>query len=437
MKYSNAIGAALLTLTGLVSMATAAEAQRPRVTLDEALRLAEHVNPDIAQARGAIRSAGAAKRTNTGSFLPTLTATSTATRASANRFNQATGQVISVGSATSYNGSLALNLTVFDGFRRFAERRAADADLNAADAGLINQRFQVTLQTKRAFFIALANTELVRVSRTSVERAARQLTVSSEKLRAGTATRSDSLRSFVELGNARLALIRAGANLASAEADLGRRLGIDDRVEAVSEDSYFGRSEKLDDESLLAQALQHAPSVVEAEASLNSANARIGIQRAQYWPTFTLSYTNSFTGTQLPFSATDTYVNNWNLRLSMRWPIFNGFAREEQIVSANVQRDVQAARADDVRRQVRAEFTRLVANLDAAAEQITIAEASLQAAREDLRVQQQRYDVGVSTIVELLTSQVSLDQAEVDLVQSRFDYQIARAELEALVGRNL
>lgn len=430
-------GAAAIAAALFLASAAPVLSQGPRVTLEDALRMAERVDPDLVQARGALRTAGAAKRTNTGSFLPSLSVTGSATRASSNRFNEATGQVVSVGSNTSYTSGLSLNLTIFDGLSRFAQRSVAHADLDAADAGIINQRFQVALQTKQAFFQALATAELVGVAETQVERAREQLSVSSEKLRNGTATRSDSLRSFVELGNARLGLIRAQANLAAAEAALGSQLGIDGRVTAVPDETYFQRAGELDIETLMLSAVQSAPSIVEAEAGLRAAAARTKVQRSQYWPTVTASYSNSFSGNEAPFNSTQSYVNNWNVRLSLRWPLFDGFSREQQIVNANVQRDVQAARTEDARRQVRTNLIRLLANLQAAEEQIVISDASLEAATEDLRVQQQRYDVGVSTIVELLSSQVSLDQAEVALVQARFDYQIARAELEALVGRSL
>jgi outer membrane protein TolC len=58
-------------------------------------------------------------------------------------------------------------------------------------------------------------------------------------------------------------------------------------------------------------------------------------------------------------------------------------------------------------------------------------------AREDLRVQDERYRLGASTILDLITSQLNLAQAETDEIAARYDYQIARAELEALVGREL
>jgi outer membrane protein len=61
----------------------------------------------------------------------------------------------------------------------------------------------------------------------------------------------------------------------------------------------------------------------------------------------------------------------------------------------------------------------------------------VEVALEDYRVQQARYEHGTSTILELVSSQIALAQAENDLINARYDYQIARAELESLVGREL
>jgi outer membrane protein len=75
--------------------------------------------------------------------------------------------------------------------------------------------------------------------------------------------------------------------------------------------------------------------------------------------------------------------------------------------------------------------------MDAAKARIQITQTSVVAAGEDLRVQQERYRLGVSTIVDVLTSQEALNQAEVDVVNARFDYLRAKAQVEALIGRNL
>ena len=84
-----------------------------------------------------------------------------------------------------------------------------------------------------------------------------------------------------------------------------------------------------------------------------------------------------------------------------------------------------------------ASLTAQLAALDAARAQIDITHTSLQAATEDLRVKQERYRLGAATIVDVLTSQEALTQAEVDVVKARFNYLLAKAQIEALIGRTL
>jgi outer membrane protein len=86
---------------------------------------------------------------------------------------------------------------------------------------------------------------------------------------------------------------------------------------------------------------------------------------------------------------------------------------------------------------VDAALTQYLAQLEAARATIDITATSVAAATEDLRVQQERYRLGASTIVDVLTSQEALNQAEVDVVNARFNYLRAKAQLEALIGRTL
>jgi outer membrane protein len=98
---------------------------------------------------------------------------------------------------------------------------------------------------------------------------------------------------------------------------------------------------------------------------------------------------------------------------------------------------VADADAAESRRQVVASLIAAVAALEAARLRIGITQTSVQAGQEDLRVQQERYRLGASTIVDVLTSQEALNQAEVDAVTARFDYVRARAQISALIGRTL
>ena len=205
--------------------------QQLEVTLNEAIQRALQVQPAMVSARGDERTAGASRRSAFGAFLPTVS-----TNGSASRNNQPfriQGDTVTYPPVYTYSGGLTASLDLFAGFRRFAELRSSAANLDAAGASVVNQRFQVTLTTKQAFYNAIATEELVRVAESQVRRAQQQLQISVEKLRAGSATRSDSLRSRVDYGNARIALLQAQANLATAQANLGRQIGVDQPVRAV------------------------------------------------------------------------------------------------------------------------------------------------------------------------------------------------------------
>src|SRR3989454_748128 len=427
MRRSLVVGILLGTL-----LAAPAAAQQVQVTLQEAIQRAFQVQPAMVQARGDQSNASAQRLAAVGALIPTLTVNSSAFPASpALIVNGLPPQA----GTYQYNTGLTLNVDLFDGLRRIQRYRNAAATAEAANAGYTNQTFQVTLQTKQAFYNALATEELVRVAESQVVRARQQLQISVEKLHAGSATRSDSLRSTVDYGNARIALLQAQANLASAQANLGRQIGIDSLVRAVPDSTLPALP---DSTGLRAAALENSPQVEQADAQASAARAQVWSARAQYWPRLNVSYGNTRSGItdpRVPFLTSYPERFSWTFGLS--WNLFNGFVREQNQVNASVARDNAEARAADTRRFVSAQLTQQLAALATAFEQINIARDNLAAATEDLRVQNERYRVGAATILDLLTSQAALTQAEVNVVQTRFNYLIARAQVEAVVGRKL
>jgi outer membrane protein TolC len=334
----------------------------------------------------------------------------------------------------TYSVGLNASLTQFNPFRRLADRSATSSSLDAAEAAVVTQRFTTTLDTKTAFYAAIANEELVRVAQSQVKRAQQQLQISVEKLRAGSATRSDSLRSRVDYGNARIALLEAQANLATAQANLGRQIGLDQQVRAVPDSALPALP---DTAALRATALETAPLVEQSEARARAAGAQLLAARSQYLPSLTISYTNNQNSLDAPWRGLGNYNETFNWRFGLSWPLFNGFVREQAQVNASTALDFARANQADARRQVNAQLTQQLAALATTFEQIAIAQDNLAAATEDLRVQNERYRVGAATILDLLTSQAALTQAEVNVVQTRFNYLIARARVEAVVGRML
>jgi len=431
--------ASLLALSLAVPAAAGAQASDPPgITLAEAIKQAQLAQPSVVAAQGAVDRAAAQYRTSWGSFIPSLSVNSSYGTSYSNgpsRVNQITGEVISGESyAQSISNSASASLDLFTGFRRGAQMNAAKATGAAADAGLLNAEYQTALSAKQTFFGALAATELVRVREASLRRAEEQLSVSVAKLQAGSATRSDSLRSLVTLGNARLQLLTASTAVATAEANLGRLVGADGRVRALPDSAYLVVTEIGDTASIRHEAESNSPTVRVAQAQADAAKANVKASKAAWWPQLNLSGRYSYNGND---SQDYTFFDSRSMTLSLSYPIFNGFQRDQSIVNATTAYDAAVSTADDARRQVDASLTARLAELEAARAQIDITATSLVAATEDLRVNQERYRVGAATIVDVLSSQEALSQAEVDVVQARYNYLVAKAQIEALIGRSL
>jgi outer membrane protein TolC len=427
------------SLAGLVLALAAplAAQQKPVVTLEEAVRRAELVQPQVVQARGSVSSAAARQRAALGSFLPNLTVNGSVGDffSEGQRVDPSTGQLTETGTTNrSVNTSVSSSIDLFAGFRRTSERRAANSTRTAAEAGLENSRFQQQLATTNQFFDALAGGELVRVREAGVRRAEQQLEVAVARLRAGAAIRPDSLRSVVTLGNAQLALLTAQTQLATAEANLGRLVGFEGQVSAADDSAYYRIIEAVDTSGLRVEALSSSPAVRASEAQASASRSAIGVAKAGYFPS--LTFTGNF---QLDGSRNNDYnfLQQRRLSLQMSWPIFNRFQREQQVATSQIAAENAEAGAAEDRRQVLADLTSAIAALESARLRIGITQTNVLAAREDLRVQQERYRLGAATIVDLLTSQEALSQAEVDEINARFDYIRARTQIGALIGRSL
>ena len=153
--------------------------------------------------------------------------------------------------------------------------RAARAGEDAAEASLLDARFEQALTTTNQFLDALAAAQLLRVREASVRRAEEQLKTAVAKLRAGSATRSDSLRSLVTLGNARLDQITTQTQLASAEANLARLIGEAGRVRAADDSSFYRLTAAIDTQAIRVEAESKSPRVQSAAANAVAARASL------------------------------------------------------------------------------------------------------------------------------------------------------------------
>jgi outer membrane protein TolC len=107
------------------------------------------------------------------------------------------------------------------------------------------------------------------------------------------------------------------------------------------------------------------------------------------------------------------------------------------VTRASVAAEVAAVTSADTRRLSGAQARQLLGSLRVAEQDVALTIEEVRVATENLRVVSVRYRNGIAIILDLLTSQQSLVQAELDLVSARFNYQVTRASLEAVLGREL
>ena len=409
------------------------------IPLDEAIRLALRRSPLAIQAEGNEAASRAARVSAIGAILPSASLSMGRVYqmgGGQTRINQ-NGEEVQVASRPTSSTGLSMGMTLFDGGQRLYDLRRSKSAIEAAEANRVAVRYDVALQVKRQYFAVLAALESQDAATVQMQQAEQQFRSSIAKVRAGVATRSDSLRGVIQVGNAQLALITAQSNLSSANAALTRIVGSDQPVTADPR-SLLENMAALPDSAELASLAMNGPAVEEARANLEAAEESRKASRATYLPSLSASYSRSGSGVDPRFGlGTDPYNYNGRLSFSLSYPVFNGFQREEQVVRARVAENNAQAAYRDAQLGAQQSLTQYIGVLRGASQRVAVQVASVAAAEEDVRVQQQRYNIGASTLLDLLTSQAALAQAQQALIQARYDYRIARAELEALIGREL
>jgi outer membrane protein len=410
-----------------------------KISLAEAIQMAQHNSPDAIQAEGTERTSKAARVSAIGAILPSATLSAghvVQLGGGATRLNQ-NGEEVTVAQKPTNNLGLGLNMTLFDGGQRLYDLRTAKSQILAAEANSVAVKYNVALGVKQQYYAVLAAIESRDAAVLQMTQAAEQFKSSVAKVRAGAATTSDSLRGVIQVGNAQLALITAASNKEAAEASLTRLVGSPVPVTADPASMQENMAALPDSAQLSVLALT-GPAVQQSQANLEAAEQARKASKATYLPSLSASYSRNGSGTDPRFGfGDDPFTYSGRLSFQLSYPIFNNFQREEQVVRAKVAEVNAQATFRDTQLAATQLLTQNIGAIRGASQRVAIQVASVAAAREDVRVQQQRYNIGASTLLDLITSQAALATAEQALIQARFDYRVARAQLEALVGRDL
>ena len=432
----------IAALLAVPMMLSAQQPTEPRlITLDEAVRLAQQNSPSSLQARGTLRTRAMAVRAAYSAFMPTLNGNVGLGRPiqAPIGIDPVTREPVRLKRQWSHSSSISSSLTLFDPLRYY-DVGEAKRNVDVAEAAEIQNRYAVALQVKQQYFNALNARESEAAARSALAVAEQSYRAAVARVRAGSATTSDSLRALIQVGNQQIAVLTAQNNLRQANVGLSRLVGADFPVQADPADTLDADAEAAIDSAALVVMVDRGPALEQQRAQVELARYGVKSARTRYWPRVS-SVNISRGGSGAGFYGFDdlpyTYQQWQCCNISVSMTFWDNFQRENQLVASRIQVENAEATMRDQELGQQQSLAQWIGTLRTTQAQMAVQRLSLAAAEEDLRVIQLRYDLGAATQLEVTTSQDALNRARVSLIDTRYRYRIAKAQIEALIGREL
>ncbi len=425
------MGAALIcgALVCTVLTVSVLPARATVYTLEECIEVALIENTTLARAREDLRGADASVMSGWSGVLPHVSAGATASD------NLAVLEGVDVKSS-GLTGSISLSQTLVDG-STFARIAGAHRSRTAAELSLEFTRREIVFETKRAYYSLLRAVQLRDVQEEAVDLVREQLRKTRSLFDLGSASKSDLLKAQVQIGEAELAFIATDKAAEIARAGLALSLGIDvtTEIEAVDppEDSLEEEVTEFDIEA----AISSRPDIKSWEELLVAARRSLLASQAGWWPELNLSmsYSRGVGSHWLGDLFEDpgqNYTRSTSVSLSL--PIFNGLATKASVDGSRSSLRSYEISLRNARLAAAYEIESARLSAEEGRRSVEVAGQSVLQAEEDLRVSEERFRLRAASMLELIDARVAYSRARAGLVDARFNYEIAKAELKLALG---
>jgi outer membrane protein len=306
---------------------------------------------------------------------------------------------------------------------------------SAADQNYQATRYDVLLRVNQAYFGALRSQAVVKVAQETVS--ARQQVADQMGQLAQNKLRSQLEVSFadVTVSQAKLLLLRSQNLVQAAFAELTRALGAQQTATYQLAEEPMPPSPQADVEGLVQQALQNRPELAGLRLTRDGAYRFEDAERDLKRPTATFvgvaGYMPYIDQINRPRVTPNEYAG---AAVNLEIPIFNGHlftARREEAHYHAMESD---QRVRDLEQSVARDVRTAWANAQTAYQGLAVTAEFLREATMALDLAHGRFDLGLSSIVELTQSQLNLTEAEIDNLSAKYDYQTEYAALQYAIG---
>jgi len=394
-------------------------------------------NQNVAAAAAAVEESWATVREQRAAFFPTLSLDAGATRSGVGGHSSSTssGVTTSAGSGAGNRFSLGLSASwEADLWGRIANTvSAASATAQASEADLAN----ATLSAQTTFVtdylsVREADAEIVTL-KTTIVGYQRALTITQNRYNAAIAQKSDVLQAQTTLANAQAnlaALVQQRAQFFHAMAVLA---GQPPATFTLPAGDWNSTTVPAIPVGVPSDLLQRRPDIASAERHVAAANANIGVARAAYYPSLTLSGSANEGAARLGdlFNASSFA---WSLGVSLAETIFDGGARTARVDEAKATWKESVA---NYRQTVLTAFSSVEDQLSAASsleEQQALDKVASQAADQTEQIMQNQYQQGIVAYTDVVTAQATALSARRTLMQVTLSRQTAAINMVAALG---
>ncbi|HUU55021.1 MAG TPA: TolC family protein [Armatimonadota bacterium] len=394
------------------------------LTLDECVVIALQNNPQITISEQGLITAQARVTRARSSYYPQLALS--ATEAVSDGRSDVAGDA---GTERQEQVDLVLRQTLWERGRAdsVAESQAASEATQWQHASTIQGLVD---QVAADYYALLAVQQLVGVAESGVEAAQSHLEQVKARIEVGATAEVDVFPAEDDLARAELDQIDARSGVRLAAAALRNSMGVPQQTEFELAEALPLEGTKMPSlEEALAVAQERRPEVLSSLASLRGSGRALKLAKIRRGPLADVSgeYDWGYTDWEARDGA-------WDLRLSLGWPLFDGYSTEADVVAARAGLKRSEAELQRTLNQVGLDVQTALVSVERAWERVGASQKSVAAADARMRAAEGKYQQGVGIFIEVIDARTALTQAQASDVRAQYDYRTALVALERALG---
>ena len=390
---------------------------------------------DLRKAVANIEAARATYRIQRSNEFPTIEASATGSKARS--LNSTTNTTSITQSSSATVGISSYELDFFGKARSLSESEFET--YKGVEEAERSVRITLIAETVSAWLTYASDQSLLTLSKQTEVSAKRSLELVQKRVDLG-------IDSKVSLYSAQSIFQQAKADVASYTTKVAQdRAALELLVGASVDEALLPKELEVTSQNWLAdvpvglssEVLFSRPDVLEAEHNLKAANANIGVARAAYFPSITLTTKGGVGSNTLSGLFSGGASTIWSFVPNISLPIFDAGERDANLDYAKAKRDVYVATYEAAIQTAFKEVSSALARRATIYEQYAAQEALVEASKQSYTLYDARYQKGVDTYLNALLSQRSFYSSQQSLISVRLEELNNRVTLYRVLGGGL